>query len=266
MSMDNFCLKWKDFQQNIATSFHNLREDTEFSDVTLVTEDNKQLEAHRIVLTASSPILHNMLKRNKHSHPIIYMRGLNSRGLKSILDFMYHGETNIYQDELDNFLSLADELQLKGLTLNETEKPFEDKENIQNTYENLIEKENVKYIALSKSESSVKLETTKSEIEQFEENDYYKTISADDSFKTSLVAVDNTDDLEQKISSMLTKVNGQWTCTLCQKAVRDKTNMTQHIEAKHIEGVSHSCNMCGKVGRSAYGLGKHRSRYHPGKK
>ncbi len=33
-----------------------------------------------------------------------------------MLDFMYHGEANIFQDDLNDFLVLAEELQIKGLT------------------------------------------------------------------------------------------------------------------------------------------------------
>ena len=46
---------------------------------------------------------------------MIYMRGLKARDLVAVVDFIYHGDTNIYQDDLDEFLALAEELQLKGL-------------------------------------------------------------------------------------------------------------------------------------------------------
>ena len=36
--------------------------------------------------------------------------------MKYILDFMYHGEVNVAQEELNSFLSVAEELRVKGLT------------------------------------------------------------------------------------------------------------------------------------------------------
>ena len=42
---------------------------------------------------------------------------------------MYHGVANIYQDNLDGFLALAEELQLKGLTGGTENPPEENKEN-----------------------------------------------------------------------------------------------------------------------------------------
>ena len=112
---EKFCLKWNDFQENINTAFVALRKDVEFTNVTLACEDGNQVDAHKVVLAASSPFFHNLLKRNKHAHPLIYMRGLKFEDLLAIVDFLYYGEANIYQENLDNFLTIAEELDLKGL-------------------------------------------------------------------------------------------------------------------------------------------------------
>ena len=104
---EKFCLKWNDFQQNIVGSFSDLWRDPDFSDVTLVCEEDHQIEAHRIILTACSPFFSKVLKSNKHSHPMIYLRGLKAKDLKAIVDFIYLGEANIYQEDLDAFLALA---------------------------------------------------------------------------------------------------------------------------------------------------------------
>ena len=128
MTSEKFCLKWNDFQQNIISSYQDLRKEEEFSDVTLVCEDDHQIEAHRIILTACSPFFSVFLRRNKHPHPMIYMRGIKAKELVAIVDFIYHGETNIYQEDLDGFLALAEELQLKGLATSEN-KPSDDFKN-----------------------------------------------------------------------------------------------------------------------------------------
>ena len=107
---DKFCLKWNDFKENVSAAFGSLREEIEFSDVTLACEDGQQVEAHKVILAASSPFFQNLLRRNKHAHPLIYMRGMEFTDLKAIVDFLYYGEANIYQENIDNFLKLADEL------------------------------------------------------------------------------------------------------------------------------------------------------------
>ena len=112
---EKLCLQWNDFKENVTSAFGSLREDNHFADVTLACEDGNQLEAHKVILASSSPFFQNILRRNKHAHPMIYMRGVKSEDLVAIVDFLYCGETNIHQENLESFLAIAEELQLKGL-------------------------------------------------------------------------------------------------------------------------------------------------------
>ena len=120
-SSEKFHLQWNDFQQNIAASYLLLKDDPDFSDVTLVCEDDQYIEAHRIILTACSSFFDTVLKKNKHSHPMIYMRGIRAKDMLAIVDYIYSGETKIDQEDLDGFLDLAVELKLKGLAKAGTE-------------------------------------------------------------------------------------------------------------------------------------------------
>mgnify|MGYP001175139641 CR=1 FL=1 len=43
------------------------------------------------------------------------LRGIVAQDLEAVLDFMYQGNVNVDQKELDAFLALAKELKLKGL-------------------------------------------------------------------------------------------------------------------------------------------------------
>ena len=89
-------LQWKDFKENITNAFATLRDDNDLSDVTLVCEDGKQKDAHRVVLCISSPFFQNVFQTAKHAHPLLYMRGKKSENLLAIIDFLYHGEANVY--------------------------------------------------------------------------------------------------------------------------------------------------------------------------
>ena len=71
-------LQWNDFQENIKSAFGHLREESDFADVTLACEDGQQVEAHKVILAASSPFFQKLLGRFKHPHPLIYMRGVKS--------------------------------------------------------------------------------------------------------------------------------------------------------------------------------------------
>ena len=113
---EKLCLQWNDFKENVMFAFGSLKEDNNFSDVTLACEDGQQVEAHKVILATSSPFFKMLIGRNKHPHPLIYMRGVKYANLLAILEFLYRSEANLFQDDLDSFLAIAEELQLKGLT------------------------------------------------------------------------------------------------------------------------------------------------------
>ena len=113
---EKLCLKWNDFQENVNTAFGRLREEKEFADVTLACEDGQQVEAHKVILAASSPFFNDLLKKNRHPHPLIYLKGTKFEDLLAIVDFLYYGEANVSQENLVPFLVLAEEFKLKGLT------------------------------------------------------------------------------------------------------------------------------------------------------
>ena len=77
-------MQWKEVNDNIMDCFRSLKEHVYFAHVTLACEDDQQLEALKVVLASSSPVFQNILKRNKHSHPILHMRGMNFEDLSAI--------------------------------------------------------------------------------------------------------------------------------------------------------------------------------------
>ena len=115
MMAEKICIKWDDFQENMSSSFARIRKDFEFSDVTLACEDGQQLAAHRAILAASSPYFQKLFRRNKHIHPLVFMRDVDFQDLVAIVDFLYSGEANILQDNLDSFMALAEDLKLEGI-------------------------------------------------------------------------------------------------------------------------------------------------------
>ena len=53
---EKFGIKWNDFHSNVTKSFGLLRDEDYLQDVTLVTDDNKQISAHKLVLSKKSLI------------------------------------------------------------------------------------------------------------------------------------------------------------------------------------------------------------------
>jgi len=116
-SAEKFCLRWNDFETNISGAFRELREDKDFFDVTLACDDD-QIQAHKVILSACSPFFRTILKRNRHEHPLLYLKGVKYADLMAVLNFMYQGEVNVAQDDLNSFLAIAEDLKVKGLTQN----------------------------------------------------------------------------------------------------------------------------------------------------
>jgi len=114
---EKFCLHWNDFESNISRAFREIRDDEDFFDVTLACDDG-QMQAHKVILSACSPFFRTILRRNKHEHPLLYLKGVKYVDLVSVLNFMYHGEVNVAKEELNSFLAVAEDLKVKGLTQN----------------------------------------------------------------------------------------------------------------------------------------------------
>ena len=256
-SNEKFCLKWNDFKDNLGSTFGSLREDTEFSDVTLASEDGQQLEAHKVVLTVSSPFFKRLLQRSKHYHPIIYMRGIKLGDLEAIMDFLYNGEANIYQEDLEGFLKIAEELQLRGITGGYV---FGGNCEEQPTPSNQMNQQ----IELSKKDN----------------NSFYEPIKIETSngifpgeISVQTVAIPNQlvdgglTELDEQVKSMMVvgqkKLQGGSTriCTVCEKEGSQRL-IIDHIERNHISGVSIPCNICQKTFRSRASLKVHNFTQH----
>ena len=242
--LEKLCLQWNDFKDDVSSTFGSLREDNDFADVTLACEDGKQIEANKVILAASSPFFQRLLKRNKHPHPLIYMRGTQYEDMVAIVDFLYYGEANIYQDNLDSFLEIANELQLKGL-MEETkeEKASEEK------YER-------------KKKAICKNETDEFKFSEGPPPPLSVISNTHDPYVGNLElasqVLENLQELEEKTNSMMEKTSTISTkgkalirsrCKVCGKEGPHANDLRKHIEAKHLQGVSIPCNTCGKTFR-----------------
>jgi len=244
---EKLCLKWNDFQENTIAAFGSLRNDNDFSNVTLTCEDGHQVEAHKVILAASSPFFQNMLRKSKHPHPLIYMRGVKSEDLVAIVDFLYYGEANVYQENIDSFLVIASELNLKGLTQKSTEPD---------------EKTNKPKNPSKVVQGSFKPKDSLMNEQKVVEPQFDGTVAV-----TSFAMYGDINDmqvLDQKVRSLMQKsqhlnkngIGRAEMCTVCGKE-GDQRNIKDHIESKHLEGVSIPCNHCEKTFRTRNGLRSH---------
>lgn len=110
-----YSLKWNNYISHLAYHFESLRNEEEFTDVTLCCE-GKKIKAHKIILSACSTYFRDVFKENPHPHPVIIFKNVKFNDLQSIIQFMYNGEVSVIQELLPTFLQTAELLQVRGLT------------------------------------------------------------------------------------------------------------------------------------------------------
>ena len=118
---------WKKYDQNASSTIRNLWNDEYFADVTLATMDNHQIIAHKVILSSASSFFKNILIRNQHPKPLLYLKDIGHRELESILKFVYLGKCDLQESELELFLSTGKALEISGLSEEAKPEAFEPK-------------------------------------------------------------------------------------------------------------------------------------------
>lgn len=99
----------------MTSVFHHLLKTQAFVDVTLACND-QSLKAHKVVLSACSSYFQKLLLENPCKHPTIIMpQDVCFTDLKFIIEFVYKGEIDVSQAQLQSVLKTADQLKIKGL-------------------------------------------------------------------------------------------------------------------------------------------------------
>ena len=250
-------LQWNDFRENVNFTFASLRNDKDFTDMTLACDDGQLMEAHKVILASSTPLFQNILQKSKHPHPLIYLRGFQSKDFVSILDFLYSGVANVYQEDLDSFLVIAEQIQLKGLTGQTTTDLVEVQENPIHKSNDEVKKSTPHQMNL-KPKATIPNTSTALMVPS--------EISAD------LQALD------EKVKSMMEKSPNMIHCgkqtiggapmratlRICKVCGKEglSTSIRDHIEHNHLEGICIPCGLCDKTFSSRHTLSKHKSSFH----
>ena len=76
----------------------------DFADVTLVFDDKIKIRVHKNILAACSPVFRDIFQIENSS--IIFLKGINSSEMESILEFSYLGEATSFQEQIENLLTI----------------------------------------------------------------------------------------------------------------------------------------------------------------
>ena len=240
-SMEKFCLKWTEFDINIREYFKKLRNDHQFFDVTLATEDGQYLQAHKLILSAASKFFSNIFMENNHPNMLVYLKGINSEELHHIADFIYNGEASVTHEELITFLKTGKELKVKGI-MDDMKSMSDNDQNDKFRECSELQYQDVDYKEVVNQEFTV--------VEHLPSQEF-----ADAKLKTNSV------ELDFQIKEMIEKQEDIWRCKVCGKTTPNRFIIKNHAET-HIDGMSHNCRFCGKIFANRHCLQVHVSNIH----
>ena len=233
-------LQWDHFESNLGSKFADLRREEHFSDVTLVSEDGQLFKTHKILLSATSPLLDNLLKSEDHPKPLIFLRGARGDLLSCLLDFVYFGQVEVTVSQLEEFVALATDLKVKGLS-REDETPV----------------------------SVVEHLDKKASFEEFVAKDRNNVDETKDNKRTVEVKKDLTTCSPNKVAG--NSEAQSFNCNMCEKTSITLKGLEKHKYRAHEfkkekvlsdSGLQFPCDVCDKTSTSKNGLQKHKIRHH----
>ena len=252
MALEQFNLNWHTYSDHLKEMMQNLMQSNKSTDVTLVCEDKTRFKSHKFILNACSPVFQSIiddLPDNENS--VIYLRGVSAPEMKSILQFMYLGQTTFYQDRINEFLNVAKSLEIKEIGKDvyfekeETLPVQENVEDVQSRHKNTKE-----YELKSGMEEVINNEAIISSYKK--ENWPYLCNKCDKQFSLS-------SSLTRHIKSVHEEI--RYPCNQCEKTFRESRNVTRHIQSVH-DGVKYQCDLCYAVYSQLVKLQCHKKSKH----
>jgi len=257
---EKFNLTWRDYKSNVSKSFSSLRHEDNLNDVTLVSDDHIQISAHKVVLSSSSGYFKDIFTKNKHSHPMLCLVGVKSEEVNHVLDYIYYGEVELQQSNIEAFLEVAQKFQLEGLAAGQTEIEMGEEKNEVN--EEVNQYVQVEMPASSEDQEEVgqkENEDGKGVFQKVNEDLDSDKIKIDSPPKPGLFAdmFQTLEELDNTIDQEIFRAKkGVWQCGRCPRASSNKGHIKEHFEV-HIAGLSYPCNFCDKTFRTRSHLRSH---------
>ena len=236
MDKGKFNLSWNTYNQHLKEMLQNMLEASDFTDITLVSDDKMKFKAHKVVLSACSQVFKSIIDDISKESSTVYLRDIQGQDLESILQFMYLGEATLFRERMKEFLDVAKSLEIKEI-FNNVYTPEKDSP----TFE-----EDDCFSILSKEEEITAIK---------EEEEIEEEISSP-KLKTKEDSLQNFE---------IPSISGSYPCNQCDKVLTTSSNRLKHITSIH-EGLRHTCNLCNKEFTQSASLKRHIKKFHEGAK
>jgi len=248
-------ISWEAFNVCVSETFRNLISDTDFTDVTLVCEDEKQIDAHKVILSNASKFFRRVLVRNPHPKPMLYLNGFSYEEVKSLIEFIYLGQTEICEDNISRFIAIAVDLEIKGIDENVLRKEMYeraldiDKQNEQEPYLDDVYREVLKKYNKGENEIGKPKKDNEAKAE-------LKSAKIDENVDASFNDNDRADEESFSQFKSAYKKAGHYQCNPCEKTFFHKSVLQRHNKIVH-EGLRYPCHLCDYKATQQQSLKRH---------
>jgi hypothetical protein len=115
MATDGYDVRWKYHVEEVFVEVKKLRTKDNFSDV-IVHCGGRNFLAHKIILAASSRFFERVLASVPRDRcQVLVMAETSPDLLELLMSFIYEGEAYVSADDFDNFMTVAEKLEIRGL-------------------------------------------------------------------------------------------------------------------------------------------------------
>ena len=232
--MQQFNFNWNAYNEHFKEMMLNLLQSNESSDVMLVCEDKTKFKAHKFVLNACSPVFQSIISDLPQRDPIIFLRGIQSQEIKSILQFMYLGQATFFHDRMNDFLNVAKSLEIKEISKD-------------------VDFDNTEQLQEKECEQNFKTDDGH-EIENISNSNNFVEDTSNN--------VVEEEQINNKIRSYRNEAN-QYPCEKCDKHFTNRQNLYRHFKSAHM-GVKYPCDDCEFKGTTRKDLERHIQSVHNG--
>jgi hypothetical protein len=235
-------LRWNDHGTNAPDTFKQLWGDQDFADVTLATADDRQIKAHKVIISSCSPFFRNILVKNPHTNPLIYLKGVSFEHLESALKFIYLGQCDVRDDDISAFLATGADLGITGL-MEESEEDTEARQEVGPKKTNPPDTEYYRPDLNTEVPSTI----------------YYPNRAEYGITEDQPVG----EKRKQLAVPSVRQADGRFMCDLCDKDYRQQGDLYKHKQSKH-EGVRYGCDQCDHKATQQSSLTTHKQSQHEG--
>jgi len=261
---DKFSLRFSGFERSVKTSWQNFQIEEHLYDMTLACED-KQIKAHRLIVSSFSPVLRNILMLNQSPNQVIYLRRVKYKDLQNLISYMYQGEVNVAEEDVSGFLEVAEDLNIKGLSEGNVGGYDSNEENPSISVPSNIDpspKINRRLV-----ENEMQPNINRSRPSDFstnfvEENDSDNMFSPGNTKKLSIKKFEE-DSKQNIVSTVATLTGKQSSCENCNKIFSNRQGLYVHNKSVH-ERRRYSCEHCEYEAGHRSNLSKHKKSAHEG--